>query len=130
MKRIHVIFLSLLFILLSSVSFAAPQHAFIAAAADGPYASSNLSQMAGRAPFFVYFDSVGNFVTSEKNPFIGDRAAGPQVVQYMANRGIKVITAGDFGGHMQSYMLASGIKVVVFKGKASEAVKFILKSNK
>lgn len=125
MKKFFNILLTAVFLtLFFSVSYAADKTAcYYAAAADGPKAVSMLSPMAGRAAYFVYFDADGKYISAEPNPYLNEKGAGPLIVKHMTAKGVKVVTAGGFGGNFSSFMLASGIKVYQFTGKANDSVK-------
>ncbi len=56
--------------------------------------------------------------------------AGTSVVPFLAQKGVTIVVAGEFGANMIQAMKAKGIKEVIFKGAAEEAVKKFLEEKK
>ena len=120
-------------LLLASVGACAEQGKTgkIAVAAEGNTPAAKVSTQAGFGPFLLVFDKDGSFIEALKNPAQGGGMAqggGIAVVDFLADRGVKVIVAEMFGNRIMEVMKGKGIRPVTFKGNAAEAVKSVLQS--
>ncbi len=99
-----------------------------AVASDGKTLSSAVGSVAARSSSYLIFDGNGKFVEAINNPYkeVGG-GAGPLVVNFLAQKGINVITAQSFGKKMVDAMTAKGIVHFEFKGNADDAVRKYLK---
>jgi len=87
---------------------------------------SEVSQIAGRAPYYLIFEK-GQLVKSIKNPFVvGGGGAGFGVTKMLADGKIKLVIAGKFGENMK---IALNNKQIRFK-ETTKNIKEILKENK
>jgi predicted Fe-Mo cluster-binding NifX family protein len=118
----------LILLLISGVSFAEKQDRIrIAIATDGKKPTASVSQLAGRCPYYLLFDEQGTFIEAIENPFKTSRGgAGISAVDFLAQKGVKIIVAESFGNKMISAMKSRGIKYYEFRGDAADAVKMIL----
>jgi predicted Fe-Mo cluster-binding NifX family protein len=125
MKRVAVLFMSILLALLFAVSSGAAQEEKIFVSADGDSASAMVSSVAARGPFFILFDGDGKFLEAMANPHKdADGKTSGLVVELLAARGAKVIIAGHFGGKMVTALKEKGIVRFEHKGSsAADAVK-------
>jgi predicted Fe-Mo cluster-binding NifX family protein len=101
----------------------------IAVAAEGDTPAAKVSTQAGFSPFLLVFDKDGSFIEAVKNPAQGGGMAqggGIAVVDFLAERGVKVIVAERFGDRITEVMKGRGVRPVAFKGNAAEAVKSVL----
>jgi predicted Fe-Mo cluster-binding NifX family protein len=65
----------------------------------------------GRADFFILFDSETGEWEAFSNPAVGSRGgAGPQAVQFIANKGAEVVISGRYGPSAFTALNAAGIK--------------------
>lgn len=65
----------------------------------------------GRADFFILFDSETGEWEALPNPAAGARGgAGPQAVQFIANKGAEVVISGRYGPSAFTALEAAGIK--------------------
>ena len=113
----------LLVVLTFSFAWAKPNPFHTAVAADGGAPSANVSSVAGRAPYFLFFDESGKFGSALKNPFLGTPGAGPKVAVLLNEKGVKVFMAASFGGNMANFMATKGITLKEFSGIAADAAK-------
>jgi len=68
----------------------------------------------GRAPYFILVDSETLEWEAFPNPAVNTRGgAGPQAVQFIANKGAEVVISGRFGPNAFSALQAAGIKAYI-----------------
>jgi len=128
MKKIAIFSLLVLLVGSFAVSTVSADMIRIAVASDGKTVSSAVSSVAARSSGFLIFDGNGKFVEAISNPHkeIGG-GASPLVVNFLAQKGVNVITAQSFGKKMIDAMKAKGIVHFKFKGNADDAVREYLK---
>lgn len=130
MRRVSVFVMSLF--LLLTVSAGAGQQEKIFVSANGGSASSEVSSVAARGPFFLVFDGDGKFLETMANPHkdAGGKTSG-LVTEMIAARGAGVIIAGHFGGKMVTALQEKGIVSFEQKGcSAQDAVRKYLDQQK
>ena len=98
----------------------------VAVATSQKSPDSEISEMAGRAPFYLIFNEKGEAIEKIKNPFRMGGGAGFSVAKMLSDEDVKVVIAGNMGSNMKEALEERGIKVEIRKGKASEAVKGII----
>ena len=130
MKRVSFFSLIILF-LISTIIYAEPENEMrIAVASKSKQLTSKVSSLAGRSPYYLIFNSTGQFIEVVENPYKKVRGgAGTSVAYYLSEKGVTIIIAEMFGNKMISAMKSKGITFYEFKGTANEAVKKILNSN-
>jgi predicted Fe-Mo cluster-binding NifX family protein len=97
--------------------------AVIAVAADGETAEAAVSRQAARCPYFLLFDARGVFVEAVANPHRqAAGGAGPQVVAFLAAKGVQTVIAGEFGGRMTTALQGKGMEFRIATGSAAAAV--------
>jgi len=100
----------------------------IAVASSGKNETSKISDKAGRAPYFLVFDSNGNFIKSIKNPAQGRRGgASSRVTNLLKKEFVKILIAGKFGNKMKNNLNAARIEYQKQTGIAVEVVAKIIK---
>lgn len=120
----HSAGLFLLLQLFTSVTAFAADPATIAVAAEGKVSSSQVSSIAARCPYFLLFDEKGTFVEAVANPHKDARSgAGPQAVDFLAGKGVRVVIAKAFGPKMVDAMEGRGMRHLEFKGSVADALK-------
>jgi len=132
----QVLFLSVIFIL-SQQSLADTKNSDkekekslykIAVAAIGKNETSKISDKAGKAPYFLIFDSNGNFIKSIKNPALGKRGGtSSRVTNLLKKEFVKILIAGKFGNKMKNNLNAARIEYQKQTGIAVEVVAKIIK---
>ena len=129
MKRIG---LSILTLILGTAAFVhAEVEGEIAIAVEGKTPAAEVSQAAGRSPYFLIFDRSGRLLETLENPHRSDRRrSGPSVVAFLARKGVTFISAGEFGENMLQAMRNEGIGYLEFHGRAEDALKQILASKR
>ncbi len=100
----------------------------IAIAAVGDSASSEISEKAGRAPYYLIFDGNGEFIKSIKNPSqTRGRRASSGVVDLLVKESVKTVIAGKFGSKMKKLLDTNKIKFHQHTGIAIEVVDALIK---
>ncbi len=107
---------------------AAENTASIAVAADGSGPEAAVSEKAGRAAYFLFFDGNGNFLAAEKNSFSClPGGAGSKAAVFLSGKGVALVIAGDFGSKMKRALSSNKIKFILQAGVAHEVVKAVIK---
>ena len=129
-SKTHTMYLlAILFSLLMAFSVSAAENtASIAVATNDSGSAAIVSEKAGRAAYFLFFDGTGNFLAAEKNPFAGiPGGAGPKVADFLSDKGVSLVVAGEFGTKMERALSSYKIKNISQTGVANEVVKAITK---
>ncbi|ACN16978.1 iron-molybdenum cluster-binding family protein [Desulforapulum autotrophicum HRM2] len=101
----------------------------IAVASSGQTKGAAISEQAGRAPFFLFFDDRGNFLENIANPG-GDqsRNAGPVTALFLSDQGVTLVIAGEFGNKMIRALEKHHIRYIKKKGVVDHAVQTIIQN--
>ncbi len=76
--------------------------------------TAKVSPISGRASYFLIYDDK-KLVKVIKNPFkIGGGGAGPAVAQMLANEGVNLVIAGNFGENMIRVLNSNSIQYKTF----------------
>jgi len=95
----------------------------IAIAADAPNVDTNVAAHAGRAPYLLIFDADGRLHAAPANPVAaGGRNAGPTVVQFLADQGVGLVVAGEFGPNFLDALKEHGMKHALETGPVADAI--------
>lgn len=95
----------------------------IGVAAMGESLESAVSDRFGRCPYFLIVESDAMTFEAILNPASTvPGGAGPAAVQELANRGVEVAIAGEFGPKAQHALEMAGIRSVKATGTARDAV--------
>ena len=127
MKKSFLLSFLLVFVLTASVSNTWADNSKIAVVSEGNTADSVVCAVAARGPYFLIFDGKGKFIEALDNPYqnAGGGASG-LVVDYLSDKGITTIIAGNFGNKMIATMTARRIHYFKFQGSAVNAVKKVI----
>ncbi|MCA1796988.1 MAG: hypothetical protein LC645_05515 [Geobacteraceae bacterium] len=121
MKRNLAVLLFVVVMLFSAFPVCAASEARIAVAAEEPRASARVSPVAARCAWFLLFDKNGEFIESVANPFRdASGAAAAQVVKFLADSGVDLVIAGNFGAKMLDNMASNGMRHLEFSGTVIE----------
>ncbi len=118
-----------LFLLLNAVVFAQPQQTqIIAVATFEKTESSQISDKAARAHYYLVFDKSGKLREIISNPF-RDAAggAGPKMADLLAEKNVTVVVAGAFGYKMAKALEAKRIKHHEASGIVKNVVEDLIK---
>ena len=103
----------------------------IAVAAMGKSETSKISDKAGRAPYFLIFDSNGVFIKSIKNPAQRKRGgASSSVTDLLKKESVKILIADEFGNKMINNLNTTKIEYQKQAGIASEVVEKFIKNKR
>ena len=124
MKRLFFISLAIFFLCAVMVNAAELEKIKIAVASSDKTAKASVSNEAAKCPYYLIFDSEGKLTEVIDNPY-GDASggAGPSVANFLAQRGVTIIIAGNFGSKMINTLESKGIAHFEFKGSVNDAVK-------
>ena len=84
----------------------------IAIASSGKNLDSSVDPRFGRCPYYLIVDSeTDKFEMMENTAGRGFRGVGVSAAQMVANKGVKVVIAGNFGPNAVNVLTAGGIKI-------------------
>lgn len=96
----------------------------IAVAAVGDGVISEISPVAGKAPYYLIFDEKGVFVKSVKNPGQSTgRDSSSGVINLLLKESCKTVIAGKFGSKMEKQLITNNIVYYERTGLAEKTVK-------
>lgn len=96
----------------------------IAVASDSQEATGQISTVAARAAYFLFFDKDGNLLETVANPHADDAGgAGPSTANFLAAKQINIVIAGRFGTKMSNALKAANIKYIEKQGSIIDEVK-------
>ena len=129
MKKIGISVLFLAFLMINPVC--AENKGNIAVAAEGNTPTAEVSGVAARSPYFLIFDGAGKLLEAVDNPYKAARKqAGASVVPFLAQKGVTLVVAGEFGKNMIEAMKERSIEYMEFQGSAEGALKKALEAKK
>ena len=103
----------------------------IAIAAVGDSVTSEISKVAGRAPYYLVFNGNGVFLKSLKNPSRSrGRGASSGVVDFLKKESVKTVIAGRFGNKMKKQLETNKIEYHEHAGIAKDIVETIIKNKR
>ena len=125
-KLVIVVGLSLFF---NAVVFAQSQQIqIIAVATFKKTESSQISDKAARAPYYLIFDRRGNLLEVISNPFHdAARGAGSKMADLLASKNVILVVAGAFGHKMKSALDKKGINHHEASGIVKRVVQDLVK---
>ncbi len=92
----------------------------IAIASTGKDIESEISDVAGRAPYYLIFENK-ELVETVENPFTrGGGGAGLGVAEMLANKEVDLVVAGNFGRNMERSLEESGVDFKIGSGSIKE----------
>lgn len=95
----------------------------IAIAAEAADADTDVSGHAARAAFYLIFDETGRRHAALANPLAaGGRDAGPAAAQFLAEQGVELVAAGDFGPRFLDALEERGIRHVLETGRVTDVI--------
>jgi predicted Fe-Mo cluster-binding NifX family protein len=85
--------------------------------AQGATPDSLTDERFGRAPYFVFMDTVTGNSDAIANPYAGGGGGvGPKAAQLLIEHGATVVITGQVGGNAQEVLAAGGISIQTTKG--------------
>lgn len=99
----------------------------IAAASDGETLKAAVSHTAARCSYFLIVDSKDKLLEAVENPYQDTRGgAGVSAANFLAEKKVTVVIAGNCGSKMKSALEAQEITFFKFVGTVEEAILKIL----
>lgn len=99
----------------------------IAVASTNKDKNSNISERAGRAPYYLIFSESGKVLEVINNPFsVGGGGAGYGVAKMLADKDVNTIVAEKFGPKMIEAMNERGLTYSTKTGKISDFISDIM----
>lgn len=128
-KKVRILLFLIFFGLFMAFAANATENiASIAVAADGPGPEAAVSEKAGRAAYFLFFDDSGNFLVAERNSFAGvPGGAGSKVAVFLSGKGVAIVVAGAFGVKMERALSSYKVKYIQQTGVVHEVVQAVIK---
>ena len=127
MKRMILISLAILLICQVMVNAAELENMKIAVAASSKSAKASVSNMAAKCPYYLIFNNKGELIEVIDNPYRdASGGAGPSAANFLAQQGVTLVIAGNFGSKMINTLKNKGITHFEFKGRVDDAVKRVL----
>ena len=103
----------------------------IAIAAVSDSVTSEISRVAGRAPYYLIFDGNGVFLKSLINPYQNQRGgASSGVLGILIEESVKTVVAGKFGDKMTKHLKANKIEYHENAGIAKEILEIIIQNKR
>ena len=116
-------------VLMFQPSLMGEEEVVIAVASDGKNVEDSVSQVAARCPYFLIFDSTGILLEAVENPYKDTRGgAGASAANFLAERNVTIVIAGNFGSKMKNVLEVLEIAHFEFEGIIEEAVRKILEN--
>lgn len=82
----------------------------VAISSTGKDVNSKVSEMGGRAPYYLIFEN-GKLIKAIKNPFrFGGGGAGFSIAEMLSDENVKLVISGTFGENMVSALNNKGMK--------------------
>jgi predicted Fe-Mo cluster-binding NifX family protein len=101
----------------------------IAVASVGDTPGSKISEIAGRAPYYLLFDESGVFLKAVRNPGQGrGRDSSMEAVELLPKESCKTVIAGRFGNKMRRQLETHNIDYHERTGIAADAVRLFIKA--
>ena len=125
MLRILIVLIT--FVLMFQPHVMGEKKVIIAVASDGETLKAAVSHVAARCPYFLIVDSKGKLLKAVENPYKDTRGgAGVSAVNFLAEKNVTIVIAGNFGNKMIDAMKAKEIAYFEFEGTAEKAIRKIL----
>jgi predicted Fe-Mo cluster-binding NifX family protein len=95
----------------------------IAIAATAPELNGQIAMHGARAPFYLLFDEQGNMLEVLANPVVqAEGGAASQAALFLADKGVTLLAAGDFGSRFVSELEEKGIDHVQMSGLIADVI--------
>jgi predicted Fe-Mo cluster-binding NifX family protein len=127
-----VVFFSLnLFIIFPSHAEETEQTRTIAIAAEGREMDSSVCAKAARCQYFLLFDEEGEQKGVLDNPHENaSRGAGPMTADFLAQKEVTILVAGNVGYKMMDALRANKITHLKFTGTVEKALEYVMEEQR
>ena len=127
MKKILFSTLVVLFLLPVMAYAAQKNESKIAVASNSKDPKSSISSKAGHCPYYLIFNDAGELTEVLGNPYKdAQRKAGQQTANFLADKGVTIVIAGNFGEKMIGAMKSNGTDYFKLQGAVLDAIKKVL----
>jgi predicted Fe-Mo cluster-binding NifX family protein len=127
MKKLFTLFV-VMFAAAAFMANAAPKNEVkIAVAATGKTVAATVGDKIAKSSDFLICDGSGKLIEALDNPYKDSESAGPSTVNFLSQKGVKVVIAESFGPRITGLMKSKGMDYFEFHGTAEDAVKAFLK---
>jgi len=121
MRIVHVLLALLLF---TGICVAGEPEFKIAVASTEQEKSGQVSIEAGRAPYYLIFDKVGNLLEAVANPYADVAGgAGGSTADFLATKKINMVIAGQVGSKMAAALKTANIEYFEKQGIIADVIK-------
>jgi predicted Fe-Mo cluster-binding NifX family protein len=124
---LRILIVSMTFVLMFQPFLMGDEEVVIAVASDGETLEAAVSHLAARGSYFLIVDGEGKLLEAVENPYKDTRGgAGVSAANFLAEKNVTIVVAGNFGNKMIAALKAQDIAYFEFEGIAKEAIKKIL----
>jgi|GEM_PF-54902 len=127
MKKTLFLILVILSIVTVIADAAQNDAAKIAVASNSKDIAASISNKADKCPYYLIFDGTGELIEVVGNPYKDVQSgAGPQIADFLANKGVTVVIAETFGKKMIEAMRSNSTDYFQLQDAVLDAVKIVL----
>jgi len=124
---LKILIVLITFVLMFQPHVMGEEKVIIAVASDGETLKAAVSHVAARCPYFLIVDSKGKLLEAVENPYKDTRGgAGVSAANFLAEKNVTIVIAGNFGNKMIDALKAQEIAHFEFEGTAEKAIRKIL----
>jgi predicted Fe-Mo cluster-binding NifX family protein len=124
---LRIMIVSITFIFMFQPFLMGEEEIIIAVASDGETLEAAVSHLAARGSYFLIVDGEGKLLEAVENPYKDTRGgAGVSAANFLAEKNVTIVVAGNFGNKMRDALTAQEIAYFEFEGIAEDAIKKIL----
>jgi predicted Fe-Mo cluster-binding NifX family protein len=101
----------------------------IAIAVNNKNQNPQISETAGRAPYYLIFNREKEVLEELSNPFSENKGgAGVAVANMLTEKGVSAVVAGDFGRKMIDVLEERGVKYYQEEGSVKEVLQKVIEN--
>jgi predicted Fe-Mo cluster-binding NifX family protein len=124
---LRIMIVALVFVITFQPYLRGEEKVIIAVASEGKTLKAAVSETAARCPYFLIVDSKGQLLEAVENPHKDTRrGAGVSAANFLAERNVTIIIAGNIGTKMRDELSAQKIAYFEFEGICEDAIRKIL----
>ncbi len=118
---------SMTFVLMFQPSLIGEKEILIAVVSEGKTLEAAVSHLAARGSYFLIVDSEGKLLEAVENSYKDTReGAGISAANFLAEKNVTIVIAGNFGNKMKNALKAKEIAYFEFEGTGEKAITEIL----
>ena len=124
---LRILIVSITFVLMFQPFLMGEEEIVIAVASDGETLEAAVSPLAARGSYFLIVDGEGKLLEAVENPYKDTRGgAGVSAANFLAEKDVTIVIAGNFGNKMKDALKAQEIAYFEFEGIVEEAIRKVL----